>query len=217
MLFCRFKQLGYSVVSINGRILDGVFVKLVKIWPLCFILIPLVASTTLAASSVYKTIDKNGRVIYSDSPSKGAKLHHLKETPTIPALSLPPQYDQATPSIQGVEQNIEQESLDIPVITTPPQIKILYPKNQSHILIEQSGNIRIETTLNQPLPDGHKIVLYRNGEKLMQARDKVFLLQNQYRGEHQYTVQILNPKGEVISSDSVTLFVQRGRISRPAN
>lgn len=157
--------------------------------------------TDLHASQVYKSVDKNGRIVYSDKPSKGAKLHKLRKTPTIPAAEVKARFSDAPK---------EQEKL------AKPEVKILYPKNQSHILVEQSGKIRIQVSMNQPLLEDFKIALYRNGEKLAQGVDTVFWLTNQDRGEHKYTVKLLDPEGKEVSSDSITLFVQRGRIARPS-
>lgn len=170
-----------------------------KCW-LAFAVISGLSISSLHASQVYKSVDKNGRIVYSDKPSQGARLHKLRETPTIPASEIKSRLYDAPK---------EQEKL------AKPEIKILYPQNESHILVEQSGKIRIQVNMNQPLAQGHKIALYRNGKKLAEGAEEVFWLTNQDRGEHQYTAKILNPKGEAISADSITLFVQRGRIARP--
>ncbi len=154
-------------------------------------------------AEVYKSVDKNGRVTYSDSPSKNAKKTALPEI-----LSIPPLYN---PDINSQEASRQQQQI------FAPSIKIISPKNQDMIIAAKQGNFSIRTSLTQPLTGGYHLALYDmdKNEQLMRGITTKFILNNQSRGQHNYEVRLINPADEVIAREQIQLFIQRHKIKKP--
>lgn len=153
----------------------------------------------LYADKIYKSVDKNGNVTYSDSPSKNANVHKLPEI-----LSIPPLHDPKLNSQQAQTEHKQAFS---------PNVKIIYPKNQATLIAAKNGDLTITTSLTQPLTGGYSLALYADGEQVIRGIDSKFKLNNQNRGEHIYEVRLLDPQGDIISRDTITLYVQRQKVS----
>lgn len=173
--------------------------RLFTFMPAIFIV---VYTACVDASDIYKSVDANGQVVYSDTPSDNAQLQELPDIMTMPLRA---------PDKTAYEEKKEFNE------TFTASVNIISPKNESHIVIEQNGNFTIQTSIKVPLSQDVSLVLYRDGKEIMKGQETSFNLKNQDRGEHLYTVRLLDNAGEVLSADSITLFVQRGRIKAPKN
>lgn len=161
-----------------------------------------VCTACVCASDIYKSVDENGQVVYSDTPSENSELKEYSDIMTMPLRA---------PNKTAYEEKQEFNE------TFTASVNIASPKNESHILIEQNGNFVIQTNIKVPMSQDVSLVLYRDGKEIMKGQETSFNLKNQDRGEHLYTVKLLDNTGEVLSADSITLFVQRGRIRAPTN
>ncbi|MGH1372229.1 MAG: DUF4124 domain-containing protein [Cellvibrionaceae bacterium] len=154
---------------------------------------------TLAGAEVYKSIDEDGKVIYTDNP-RGAQAAEKVDLPSInrqPAIHVPP-----------VEKT---EKPDI----IRHSIAIVAPADGSQIPTGQA-NVQVLASV-QPFFDArHRIRFIHNGKTAEKpSKSPRILLSSIHRGEHQVSAQIINKNGKVIaSSKSVTFYVQRHSVNR---
>jgi len=147
-------------------------------------------------AQVYRSVDKNGNVIYSDQQTKGSVKVEVKEIETVKSLdtsNLPPPMQSKQQTDESYYTNLE--------ITSP---------RDDESIRENSGNLTVTTSIAPQLQAAHQLVLYMDGKDLVTSRDSSFQLQNIDRGTHQLRVVIVDIDGrEQISSKPVTFHLLR--------
>jgi hypothetical protein len=160
-----------------------------------YLLIVLMFSVYAAtgAQEIYRTVDQNGNVIFSDVPSKGSEKIKLKETTTIKSLN-------AEPSSLFTPPNPKQEE-SIPY----KSISITAPANDEAIR-DNAGNVSIKVALEPALRPGHQMVVYLDGKETREGTGNVFNLENIDRGTHQLRASVKDPDGHIVISSKSTTF-----------
>lgn len=153
-------------------------------------------SAQVIANDVYKTVDENGKVTYSDNPT-GTKIEEV-DLPTInnaPAVEPQPYTPRTRPS------------------HTQSGVTITSPSDQTQILAGQRDLI-VSAQVNPPIGSGFSAQLYFNGKPFGSPQDSAnFVIKEIIRGEHTLSVVVLNPRGKIISrSKSITVYVHRPRV-----
>ncbi|MGS0679902.1 DUF4124 domain-containing protein [Shewanella sp. 125m-7] len=168
-----------------------------------FILLMLLV-TTLAHATVYKWVDENGKVHFSDEPVKNAEVVEFKEN--------------------------TQNSLKLPEVTVLPgttsdseAVKPLYKMSIASPTEEESirsndGDITIITNITPQLAAAHQLALYMDGNQIGSKQTiGIFKLKNINRGEHTFAVKAFDQNGKIIASTSTrTIFLHRTSIYGPA-
>ncbi|WP_303760372.1 DUF4124 domain-containing protein [Alcanivorax jadensis] len=158
------------------------------------------------SAKIYRSVDKNGNVIFSDQPpgDGGASEEvHLRTPNAVPMeqVKLP----RVDPQPAEKEQFQGYVSL---VITSPePESTIRNPQEPVPVVAD----------LKPSLQDGDRLVLFDNGEA--QAGME---LNTVIRGTHSLVVKVVGPDDEVlISSEPVQVYVHRSTVqnfqNRPGN
>lgn len=157
------------------------------------------------AHDIYRKVDENGNVIFSDVPSEGAEKIQLKETTTIKSLDVEP----SSPVTQ------QQELQSIPY----KSVSIDNPKNDEAIR-DNAGNVTVKISIEPVLMPGHEVVVYLDGKEKTKGAGAAFKLENLDRGTHQLRASIIDQQGHILlSSRSTTFHILRQSIikSKPAN
>lgn len=162
-----------------------------------------------AAQTVYRTVDEDGRVTYTDRPPANnedeseARLPHINAVPETPTRSQSQR--------QSRERPTEQQELRY-------EPNIISPTPESSVPPGQR-DLSITVALDRDLRDGHFLAYYLNGELLTETRERQFVVQEIVRGTHQIDVEVLAPDGSVLGSASpVTVYVHRTSvINRPGS
>ena len=154
----------------------------------------LICSTTTVAG-VYRWIDANGQIHFSDKPHRGAEQIQLKQT----SVYTPPE------SLAGGEQDNAEE----PATAEPEQqddnagpayesIEIVSPeKNQ--VVRSSDGTVNISIDLRPGLQEGHKIRVFLNGTQTAEDLAATQItLQDMDRGTHSLEVGAVTEQGEVL-------------------
>lgn len=162
-----------------------------------------------AAQTVYRTVDEDGRVTYTDRPPADneaeaeAQLPHINTAPETPTRTQNQR--------QGRDNAAEQPTVryDANILSPAPETSV--PPGQR--------DLAITVALNQDLRDGHFLAYYLNGELLAETRERQFVVQEITRGTHQIEVEVLSDDGSVLGSASpVTVYVHRvSVINRPGS
>ena len=154
------------------------------------------------AQEIYRSVDKDGNVIFSDVPTKGAAKVQLKETTTIKSLKV-----ESSPETGSVPEKTEIIPYKSIAITTPAD---------DEAIRDNAGNVGVQVALEPSLLPGHEIIVYLDGKEQAQGTGASFSLQNIDRGTHQLRTSVKGPDGHIlISSKSVTFHLLRHSVIKP--
>ena len=149
-----------------------------------------------ALAGIYKTVDENGKVVYTDRPDP----NDASKAVELPVLNTQPSTPVAAPKRAPREVRAPQKYL----------ISVSSPGDNSQIPMGQKL-VPVNISLQPALFKEHRVQLYLNGSRFGPARQSSqFTLDNLYRGEHKLRAAVVTKKGKIISrSASVTVAVQR--------
>ena len=159
------------------------------------------------AVPVYRWVDENGRVNYSDRPGPGAVLIDVPTgapSPDAGAASPPPQ-------TQAVV-------LPSSAVTKYETFAVLEP-TAGDTLWGTGGKVGIAIGISPVLQPGHRVGLYLDGERAgLAGRATHFEIEAVPRGEHTVRAVVLDAADrELLRSAPVTFFVQQTSIHYPLN
>ncbi len=152
----------------------------------------------LSAGEIYKKVDKEGNITFSDQPQKEAEKIEVEPVNILERQPL-------TPVITPVEEVAFEYS----------SIAITSPENDE--TLRNTGDITVSGTLSPSLRGDHRIEFLDNGVALQPASKSLGIsLQNLDRGTHSFVMQVIDDDGKVlISSQPVNLHVHRNFIPPP--
>ncbi|WP_252177014.1 DUF4124 domain-containing protein [Endozoicomonas sp. 4G] len=152
------------------------------------------------ASGIYKTVDKNGNVTFTDSPAPHKQAEPVELTPITNIPSQPT----GRPTIKLLDEQKE----DIYSV-----FMITQPANDS--TVRDNGNFTVKVSLKPKLIKGHTLSLSVDGVQQGKPQKNLqFKLSNVDRGTHQLSVTILDRNGKTLKTTGSTVHVQR-TIFRP--
>ncbi len=152
---------------------------------------------TVAIADVYRSVDDQGNVTFSDHASSDAK------------------------KVEVEAPNILRPVKPIPVTTTPDSRETPFKYELLQITTPENGTslrnitgLAIAAQLVPNLRDQHRIRFVDNGTPLKEpTRSLAIKLNNVDRGTHQYQAQVLDEKGTVlISSEPVSVHIHKTSI-----
>lgn len=172
------------------------------------LLIPLLglALSQPALAEIYKTVDKDGNVVYTDQAPHGAKKKEkvtLKPSNSVPAIK--------TPAIK-----LSPEDPDKPF--KYKSVRIVSPENDSAIE-HGPGNFSVTAKIKPPLRNSDSVQLFIDGEPHGQpGKSTTWALKNVFRGTHMLQVKVLNARGKVVKkSKKSSVHVFRPSVAHPGN
>lgn len=185
-----------------------------KIYKTCvLILITLSLATTVSplAAQIYKTVDADGNVIYTDRPpADGSKPVDLPEISVIEA----PVYEKAPKANIETEEtkdmslrDMRRNYIDFAIISPQSEESIWHPDQAISIV----WNVRHQ------LQAGMKVTIFLNGQPQATTNERVILLDSLERGEYIVTAELKDARNrKVATAKPVTFYIRRpGLRSRP--
>jgi len=159
----------------------------------------LLGVTASAAAAVYKWVQPDGSIIYSDRPpTKNAAPTDLPEVQEIIIAPTPPLSDESAPIRSQEDQAVNYTNLEI-----------TEPANDSTIR-DNAGNISIKLAIEPALKEGDSIAVLLDGKIIGQGHGTSISLSNVDRGTHTLMAIVKNAQNKtLISSSSVTLHLMR--------
>lgn len=157
----------------------------------------LAALAPLSSSpAIYKYIDENGRVAYSDKPVDGAKTMKIRRTPS-PAQNQPTNDAVGDANFDEYGEVVKYNSLQ--VLNPPPE----------KIIDERSGAVQVILLATPQLSNSHQLIINVNGKDISRGRHANLNLSNLTRGSHTISGRIIDSNGfEMIKSPDVTFHVR---------
>lgn len=172
---------------------------MMKLIALAVLLMFFIPQSLAAKAKVYVWTNKNGVLVFSDTPKPGAEEVKIK-----------------TQNIIKPSSAIETSILDInpQVIDEKYQVEISHPKNHATVR-DNTGSLVIQGGIKPIFKSGLKIQLYLNNKKHGKPQGQAtFSLHNIDRGEHQIKLVLIDQKGKVIaSSETTTFYMHRASVN----
>jgi hypothetical protein len=158
-----------------------------------FMVLLILLSASVQAD-VYKSVNEDGEIIFSDQPTPNAERIKLPELPTYKALPVP-----------GFSSSPNTAA---PVASPYNSVKIITPENDATIRDNQ-GIVRVEVALEPPLmiKQGHKIQFYLNGEPHGTPIGTTSIsFSNLDRGSYTLSTSVVDASGTVLMTSEPVVF-----------
>lgn len=164
----------------------------------------LVLAPALASTTVYRWVDEQGIVHFSDQPHPGAQKMRVEDAPTF----------KATPVAQTPAAGPRPGRSD----ASEPSCSIDSPSDQQMLMnaYNVNGTIRMPNDLDP----GDRVVLMLDGKALAGAADLsgTFHIPQVDRGAHTLAAQVQAPGGQVIcQTPQITFYVHQPSVQNPQN
>lgn len=161
--------------------------------------------THAATSSVYKSVDEDGNVAFSDVPPDSDS----KAVEVLPANTFPAAKPQSQPRSPRSQDSTTDEPSYQSITITAPTNELAIRDNAGNVTISVSMEPSLDTTL------GHRFRLVLDGKPLLDGTSSNFALANVDRGAHQVVVEAIDAEGNVlIASQPITFHMLRASVSR---
>lgn len=164
-------------------------------------LVTITGGSLLYAETVYKSIDINGNVIFSDKPSANAEKIEIKEAQSInmPRITLP--------DYEPPEKNEKQVHYTSLLITRP---------EHDSTINDDTGTINVDLVIDPALRDTDLFALYLDDQRVSTGASPSFTLSNVDRGTHNLKVVVIDKADKVLKeSDAVVVHLRRTSILSP--
>ena len=159
------------------------------------------ASTTVCAAEVFRTVDKNGNVVFSDTSSEGAKTVEIEEPMTFKAADYVDPYNTGT---SGVNDDAKSNQTYELAITTP--------QNEQTIR-DNTGSLTISWQMTPALAIGDVAELLMDGERIEPVyRSGSTELTNVDRGTHTIELKIMRRGKLVETTGPIVVHLHRASI-----
>ncbi|USE37063.1 DUF4124 domain-containing protein [Endozoicomonas sp. SCSIO W0465] len=159
------------------------------------VILPLV-SMEFAFGAIYKTVDKDGNVTFTDSRPADQPSEEVKLRPITPISPVPGSEPEPLKSAQKPSRELYSS------------LEIIEPADDATVRTQENFMVKIATA--PKILAGHKVRLLLNGQVVGESRRKLtFELKNVDRGTHNLTVEIIDNQANVIKSSSNTIHVHR--------
>jgi hypothetical protein len=161
-----------------------------------------------AAAQIYKYTDASGNTAYSNQPPNGTKAETVELPPLNSVETVVPAAPPPLPATQNQNQN--QQS------AAAYQVLALKDLPEDEALRANNGSFTVGVAIEPRLQPGHLLQLVVDGAPYGQPtnipRLQVMELE---RGEHSFSVQVLENQRSIQQSETVNLTVQRVHVGRP--
>ena len=157
----------------------------------------------LSAQTVYRQVDAEGNITFSDQATPGAEAITIRKAQTI-----------APPPVGAFKSE--------PIVKQKApagydRLAIISPRHDETIVGAAQGNFDVKVDLRPALRAGDSLVLLLNGARVQSSKTTNFTFSNLQRGAHTLQVAISNAEDKVIQrSATVTLHVKRTANLDPA-
>jgi len=171
------------------------------------ILMLLAVSSIAVADEVYRWVDKDGQVHYSDRPHEGAEIIRLEEAQTF---SMPA----AQSSQRTQDKQEEKKAADL-----YSSVAIVSP-GTDEVLWGTGGIVKTSVSVQPQLRRGHKLVIYLDNKAVarLTGNQRNTELTDVFRGEHTLHSEVVDGTGSVVAkSDTIPFTVKQTSIQNPNN
>lgn len=164
-------------------------------------------ATGVAANEIWRWVDENGVVQYSDRPRPGAERIDLRPVQSYEAP--------ATPAPVSPQSSAEETEPDNPY----RRLSVLSPA-AGETIWNIGGQLNVELAVDPAIRGAHALRVYLDGEQVegVPPAQTQFTIGNVFRGERKLRASIVDEQGrELVSSGTVVFYVQQTSVNSPNN
>ena len=178
-----------------------------KIFLLILVAFSLAIMTSPVIAEVYKTVDANGNVTYTDKPPPdGSKPIKLAPISVIEA----PIYEKAPDPAKADGEDEEIPLRDLRKIYR--DFAIISPQSEESVW-HPDGPVAVAWNVGNPLQQGMQVTVYLDGKKQATTTDQIIPVAGLERGEHTVTAELKDAKNrKIATAPPVVFFIQRPNI-----
>jgi len=169
------------------------------------ILATLILLSFSSHAGLYKGLDDEGNVVYSDTPFKNAEVITPPAITIMDAPKIKPK-----PIVADNEEKVAETKYTHFNISSPKNDQTIWNEDQLTVVLQIKPALNIEL--------GHRTWLIMDGKALVKkSRSLSLLIGRADRGAHTLQAQVRNKKGEVIKrTKSITVHIKNTVIPRKA-
>jgi hypothetical protein len=161
------------------------------------LLIPFLGASLCLATDIYKTVDDNGRVTYTDKPTGANSEKVTVQEPIV------------VPRIIPAPRPTRPEA---PLTPGSYSVNLSYPTPEMH-LNPGTFHLPVQVSTDPNVHPLHRLVIFDNGEPV-----GGLIIEYIIRGTHSIQAQVLDQAGKVLgSSEPVTVYVHRPTVNSRNN
>ncbi len=151
-------------------------------------------------AEIYKSVDEDGQVIYTDKPSQSTESVDMPQPNTVPAIQM-----KTRPKKEPKQQaQVNYQS-----------IQITSPEDDS-VVAHGPGDFTVVISTKPALKSGDQLQLLLDGKPHQKSSSGSFSVKNIDRGSHSLSARILSKGGNVLkSSAAITVHVLRPSVVSP--
>ena len=149
-------------------------------------------SLCTTAATVYRSVDEDGNIIFSDKQTDGSEEIHVEDAQTVNTPSAGP-FKYTPPKKEQAPQYTD--------------IAIVSPADDTAIR-DNEGNITVSVVLEPGLNSGRgdQLALYMDGSQVSVGSSPQFELKSVNRGLHTLKASVIDTSGKTIISSSPSSF-----------
>jgi len=176
------------------------------------ILLLLVVCSIAAADVVYRWVDENGQVNYSDRPHEDAEEVTLPDAQTFSTPVLPSRRS------ANVQSSRDQQRRDDEA-DAYRSVEIVSP-TPNQVLWNTGGLLKVSVSVQPQLRRGDTVMIFLDGKMVegLGGNKRDTELTEVYRGEHTLRAEVRSAGGSVVANgNAVTFTVMQTSIQNPNN
>jgi hypothetical protein len=178
---------------------------------LTLITLSLVFAASSLAAEVYKTVDKDGNVTYTDKPP----------TDGTGPMELPGLSVIESPEYQKTAREAEAEAIANGTQTEPEEVPLRQLRNdfkdfaivspqQEESVWRPDGPVTIAWSTGAQMLAGMKVTVTLDGKRLSTTTDRMVLVPNMERGEHTVAAELTDARNRRVAlAEPVTFFIRQ--------
>lgn len=171
-----------------------------------FLGIALVVVALPLGAQVYKVVDEDGNVTYTDqAPIDGSKPVELRPISVIEA----PTYEKAPETAKDEDAEGEKEMSLSYLRKNFKDFAIVSPQQEESVW-RPDGPIPIAWNTQYALQEGMQVIIYLDGKRHTATTQQMIAVPNMDRGEHTVKAELRDAKNRIVATaDPVVFFVRQ--------
>ena len=163
----------------------------------------LMAITPYTFAEVYRWVDDQGVVEFSDEPREGAEKVDIGPTTTI--IFPKPEPGSVTPPVTApsVGNSSSQYS----------KLAIVFPQHDS-AFVSPNGDVSVSMIVDPPLLPNHSLRLTMDGTTTIRTKENYHTFANVDRGTHQLQLDVIDNTSVVKTGPSISFTIHRPSVLR---
>ena len=162
------------------------------------LIIGLVAASSVAVAEIYKTVDANGNVVFTDIAPVDRSGQPAPQPVTVTPMNT---YDSPTQAPPATEADDEATAP-----TYYSQLTVTSPAADETVR-DNGGYVEVQVALTPALRAGHRMLLVFDGEPTeIEAVSGGFQLTNVDRGTHTAGARVVDRRGNVLIESAASTF-----------